>query len=89
MTTMWQPQKGEWCWFYDDSMITHNIPPYLAQFSASVTLGSGKIIHQCIERLPNGYRAADNIEPYLSTLPSYIGANNESNKDTTRNAICT
>ena len=73
--TLWQPQKGEWCWFYDK---TSSAVPILAQFdymSDHIYVTTEiKIPFSGEESSAYGFNSC---EPFIGKLPNFLKENND------------
>ena len=58
---LWQPQLGEWCWFWDSD----NFPPKLRQFKRLIL--SNKYKYESCQKFTYDY-----CEPFLGKLPTTL-----------------
>ena len=71
----WQPQKGEWCWFYDN---TSSAVPILAQFDymSEHTYVTTEIEIPLREEERSAY-GFNSCIPFIGKLPSFLKENND------------
>lgn len=61
---LWQPQVGEWCWFYSSGMET----PFFGRLKALVLISqtSGYLAEE------QPFKPYTQCEPFIGTLPSFL-----------------
>lgn len=60
----WQPQEGEWCWFYSSGMNT----PFFGRFKALVLISQTP--DYLTEEQP--FKPYTQCEPFIGTLPTFL-----------------
>ena len=75
---LWQPQPGEWCWFWNDN----NYLPNLRQFSSCLKTIDGTTIHLIKQDKSTGILMSHcgiegytHCEPFIGQLPTSLKDN--------------